>query len=71
MNSAFAEFFADLVELEVGEFDESTLLEDIEMWDSMSVISLIAFASNEVGLELTGEAILSCNSVGDLNALIS
>ena len=46
--------------------DESTLLEDIEEWDSLAKLSLMAFAKKEFTKTLTAEQIKSFATVKDI-----
>ena len=38
---------ADLLELELNEFTEDTVLEEIETWDSVAILSYIAIMNDQ------------------------
>lgn len=68
-----ADFFVLLDEL--FEFDEGTVsasdvLQQIEGWSSLTFVGLIALIDEEYEVALPPNAILSCNSVGDLFSLV-
>ena len=47
------------------ELSEGMLLEELDEWDSLAVVSLIALYG-DFGIKLTGDAIRQCKSVDDL-----
>ena len=72
MNSQ--EFLAALEKalvLDSGSLSMSQVLDDLESWDSMSVLELQAIADEEFGLELEPKAIGNCKTIGDLWGLLS
>jgi acyl carrier protein len=46
-------------------------LEEIEGWDSMAVISFIAFADAKLGVNVTADNLIRCETVSDLEALFA
>ncbi len=53
------------------DINESTVLEDIEEWDSLAKLSLMAVAKTDFGKKLTSEQIRSFVTVDDIcNALL-
>lgn len=51
---------------ELEQIAESDVLRDYDLWDSLSVISLLAFIDSEWGVTLDAEDITEVNTVGDL-----
>lgn len=66
----FYDFVAETIEVEVEEVSAGTLLSDLDLWDSMTVISIIAFASSELDKEVSGDSIGECETLGDVEALL-
>lgn len=46
------------------------LLEDIDEWDSLSIVSFIAMASAECGKKITRQSIMDAKQVKDLYLLV-
>jgi len=55
-----------ILELDEGELEENTKLSELEGWDSMAKISLIALMDDEFGKALSGEHIRGFNTVQDI-----
>ena len=53
------------------EIDESTELESIPTFDSLAVLTLIAFADEELNKEISGDDVSSCKTFGDLVKLLA
>ena len=70
MNEQFVKFVSETIEEEVDELSRSTILEDLALWDSMTVISIIAFASSELNKDISGDSIGECVTLGDLADLL-
>lgn len=56
----------ELLEIESGSLSSNSVLEDIEEWDSLAVISLIAFFDSELGKELSSKKIREFVTVEDI-----
>ncbi|BFH71633.1 MAG: phosphopantetheine-binding protein [Paenibacillus dendritiformis] len=56
----------ELLEVEAGEINADTLLDDIESWDSMAKLSLIVMMEEECKKPLSGDTIRSFTSVQDI-----
>ena len=62
---------AQLAELlEVDEVKDSDVLEDFECWDSLTILSIIAWASENYGKTLLAKDINKAKTVGGLLALL-
>ena len=55
-----------MLELEDGELTEETVLEDLDCWDSMAAIELIALVDEKSGKALTGQQIKQFKTVKDI-----
>ena len=58
--------FEQIVELPGGSLDEATALSDIELWDSVAMMTFIALADEASGAKISARDIRNCQTVGDL-----
>ena len=65
------ELLADMLEIEVDDFNEETALDDIEEWDSLNALSFIVLVDENFGKTLTADTINACDTVGDLLKLMN
>jgi len=56
--------------LEVDTIDLNDELESFDAWDSLAVLSIIAFCDSEYNVELSGEEIENTNTINGLKELI-
>jgi len=49
-----------------GTLREEDRLVDLEKWDSIGVLMVIAVVDRHYGVVLTGEALMQCQTVGEL-----
>ena len=56
--------------LEVDTIDLNDELESFDAWDSLAVLSIIAFCDGEYNVELSGEEIENTNTINGLKELI-
>ena len=56
--------------LEVDDVKDSDVLEDFECWDSLTILSIIAWASENYGKTLLAKDINKAKTVGGLLALL-
>ena len=56
----------EIMELETGSLNEGTKLEDLEEWNSMAKLALIALMDEEFNKILTGKQIKGFNTVQDI-----
>jgi len=56
----------EMLELEDGELTEETVLEDLDCWDSMAAIELIALVDEKFGKALKGQQIRQFKTVEDI-----
>ena len=55
----------DLLDTE-ADLNEGTVLNDIEEWDSLASISVLAFFKQKMGLKIEAQALKDCKTVGDI-----
>lgn len=56
----------EMLEIDEGTLMESTVLEDIEEWDSLAKLSLVALAKKELSVTLTASKIKEFVTVEDI-----
>ena len=66
----FLALMEDLIEVDPGTLARVESLGELEGWDSLAVISMIAMVDEHFGVELAGERIAQCRTVGDLVGLV-
>jgi acyl carrier protein len=60
----------EMLEISAGTLQGDELLEDLEGWDSVAMISFIAFADEHFGKNLSPRQFAQCNSINDLGRLV-
>lgn len=60
------EELVDVLEMDLGEFDRDTVLEEVETWDSVAVLSFIAFMNEKFDKIFHASEIAVCKTVGAL-----
>ena len=60
------ETIADILELEIEELEDDMVLEDIETWDSVAVLSVIAVINDKFNRFPLAEEIREYKTVADL-----
>lgn len=66
--SEFIKEISDYCEFELSEIQMDTELRSIENYDSMTILSIIAFADEKFGIRLSAQQI---HSLTDFNSLLS
>lgn len=61
----FLEKFVDVLQTE-DDIDFDTKLEDIEEWDSLSMISTVAFLDKDFSIKVSIEEVKNFKTVGDI-----
>lgn len=56
----------EIMDMEEGTLKESTILADLDEWDSMSRLSVIVMMSDEFGKTITGEDVKKYVTVRDI-----
>ncbi len=60
----------DMLEMEPGTLTPETLLEELDAWDSIALISFMALMDDEFGKEVSGAQIKAQKTVDGLLALM-
>lgn len=60
------EFLEEIMDVEEGTLGTNTILDEVNEWDSLSVLSLTLEMKKNYGLELTTETIKGFKTVGDI-----
>lgn len=64
----FAEQFDDT---DTDLFTADTVFKDLEEWDSLTSLSVIAMVDEELDKRISGENLNTCDTIGDLYNLIN
>ena len=65
--TAFLQNFADMLDdTDASLITETTIFRDIDEWDSLTALSLIAMVDEEYSLKLTGDDIKTSITIKDL-----
>lgn len=67
--SQFYSEFESLLELDPGSVQGNEMLSDISAWDSMGILSFMAFADEKFGVVTEPEKLVKCKSLADLIGL--
>lgn len=62
---------AEALEVDEEQLSPDTNLEDIDSYDSAGVLAIIACMDKRLGLHLDTQALVNCQTVGDLLAVIT
>ncbi len=63
-------FVEEALNLPSGTVQESDRLEDLDGWDSIGVISVMAVIEDRCGVSLDPDGLAKCQTVGDLFRLV-
>ena len=66
----FIEALEDLLDLQQGDLDQNTSLAQLNEFDSLAVMSLLAFIDEQFGRRLSGDQFVSITTVRSLMELI-
>ena len=70
-NAEFLNVIEEILELDEGILDGSELINDLDGWDSLAVVSFIAEVDSKLNLTLNPNLISNANSIADLKALVA
>ncbi|MDR6761460.1 acyl carrier protein [Flavobacterium sp. 2755] len=69
--NAFLKNFADILDdTDAALITQETVFRDLDEWNSLTALSLIAMADEEYDVKLTGDEIKSSNSLNDIFKII-
>lgn len=60
------DFLEEIMDVDEGVLMEDTILEDVEEWDSLSALSLMAEMKNKYGIRLESKTIKEFRTVADI-----
>lgn len=63
-------FLQDIMDVEEGVLTEDTILADVEEWDSLATLSLLAEMRKRFGIQLTTSEIKEFETVSDIMKII-
>jgi acyl carrier protein len=66
LNTFLSNFEGLFDELKIGEIKENTVFRDLDEWNSLMALSVIAMVDEEYDKKLTAEKFKSSTTVGDL-----
>jgi acyl carrier protein len=67
--SAFLVRLESILEADEGTVQGSSVLQDLEGWDSLAVMSTLAMFDKQFGVKVPAETIYKCRTVDELTAL--
>ncbi|MFB9274554.1 acyl carrier protein [Cohnella cellulosilytica] len=65
-----SKFEEDVVFVQQGSLTLDTRLNELDEWDSMATVAVLALVDENLNLRLNTEQLSTCNTVGDLVALV-
>lgn len=71
MKDEFKEALAETLEVDASEIESDYELEESEMWDSMTIVTVIALIDEHYGKSVEGEKLAACETVADIEKLIA
>ena len=69
--SAFLRHLEEMLEIGVNSLTGSEELSDLEVWDSLAIISFVAMADDRYNAHVGGGRIAACTTVEDLYHLVN
>ena len=65
LRNEFLNIIKDSVDIEV-DVDETSVLEDIEEWDSLAAVTVLALFKKHLALNVPAESLKKCKTMGDV-----
>lgn len=62
----FIQNFAEAIEVELDSITSETIFKDIDIWDSMAVLNIIAMVDDKYNKSIGGDEIEKSNTIADL-----
>lgn len=67
----FIELFAEQFEdTDIEEFNLETVYKDLDEWDSLASLCIIAMIDEELDVNISGDDLDNCDTIGDLYKLV-
>ena len=67
----FTQEFAGAIEVEPGAINAATEFKELDMWDSLAMLVVIAMVDSRCNVSISGQDLADCTSIADLYALVS
>ena len=71
METNLAQLLADLLQIPVAEVTDELAMKDLEVWDSLKHMELIASLEEQLGIQLSFDEIVMMRSVGDIKRVLN
>jgi len=65
------QLLADLLQIPVAEVTDELAMKDVEAWDSLKHMELIASLEEQLGIQLSFDEIVMMRSVGDIKRVLN
>ena len=66
MEENFIKLFCDTLEIEDAQVTSETIFRDLEQWDSLAYLSVIAMIDEEFDIQIEGAEFKELKTIGDL-----
>lgn len=71
MGTNLEQLLADVLQIPVTEVTDQLAMTDVEVWDSLKHIELIASLEEQLGVQLSFDDIVAMRSVGDIKRVLN
>ena len=71
MKKNLEQLLADLLQISVSEVTDELAMTDLEVWDSLKHMELIASLEEQLDIQLSFDDIVAMRSVGDIKRVLS
>jgi acyl carrier protein len=71
MNDELKQAIASELNVDPAELTSDKLLQDLEYWDSVMILSLMVIVSDAVGKEILPDEMIELHTFGDIEALVA
>lgn len=71
MEKNLEQHLADLLQIPVAEVTDELAMTDLEVWDSLKHMELIASLEEQLGIQLSFDEIVTMRSVGDIKRVLN
>jgi len=69
--TVFLRSLDEMLELDPGTLTGNEMLADLDMWDSLAIISFIALVDEQYGIVVEGERLAQARTIDDLMGLVT
>lgn len=68
--SAFVDNIKDAFDLPDADMSLDTAFQELEQWDSLASVSTVAMVYEHYDVQISGDELVGCRTVGDILALV-